>query len=379
MRSPKTDSQTAMKIIHFTGMASYKYGGLERFFVKLVQVSQNQKHIFVYNSTPKSSEYLEDIAAAGGEIVVIPPQGHIKRFFTMYRFIRQQRPDAVQSYFDLMAAFVMIVAAFLAGVKLRAISLHGLLTTNWKLKLFFKVFGMFATDVISVSNGVKDNIESIAPALAKRNKVLYMGIELSAADVADSGSVRQELNIPNDAIIISNIAFSAPIKGIDILIKAFIEVAQQRKNVYLLQIGSNRNDEFIELLQKSGDQDIIDRVVFLGITDHVAKYLPATDIFVLSSRTEAMPLALMEAAAAGLPAIGSRIGGIPEAITENENGFTFALEDAAALSEKILKLVDEPELRRTFSVNAKKIYQQKFCLTTQAEQYRDFYTKSRSK
>ena len=370
-----------MKIIHFTFMNSKKYGGLERFFVELVKVSQavDIKHIIVYDSVPVSQKYLEDITAAGGEIVILPPQGHIKRFFTVYKFLRRQRPDAIQSYFNVVAGFITFFAAFMLGVKTRILSLHGLFEKSWKLKLFFTVFNWFITDIIYVSQGVKESCCKLITRSESKQNVLYLGIKLDAVETAGSGTVRQELNIPENAIVIGNTAFSDPIKGIDILINAFIKAAAVRSNIYLLQIGSNKNDSFMEILQQCGNKDIAERVIFLGITDHVAKYLPAMDIFVLSSRSEAISLALMEAAAAGLPAVGSKIGGIPEAIIENENGFTFPAADSDALAEKMLLLIDDPALRKHFSANARKLYSEKFRLTGQAEKYRDFYLKKHKK
>lgn len=90
----------------------------------------------------------------------------------------------------------------------------------------------------------------------------------------------------------------------------------------------------------------IDGVELLGERDDVPALLAASDVFVLSSLSEAMPISILEAMAAGLPVVATAVGGIPEVVVDGETGFLVPAEDTGALTDALARLVADPELRR---------------------------------
>ena len=117
-----------------------------------------------------------------------------------------------------------------------------------------------------------------------------------------------------------------------------------------------RNMKGIEY-EKSGEIDRIkDTCINQGINDHVTfrsgfsndeknDLLFGSDIYLLPSYAEGLPISLLEAMAAGLPIISTPVGGIPEVIVEGENGFLITPGDYVDLANKIIKLIETPELR----------------------------------
>src|SRR5204863_7471061 len=97
-----------------------------------------------------------------------------------------------------------------------------------------------------------------------------------------------------------------------------------------------------------------DRVRFLGFRRDVPRLLAASDFFVLPSRTEGLPLCLLEAMAQGLPAIATPVGGVPEVIEEGITGLLTPVEDPAALAEAIRRLAAEPALRARMGAAAQR-------------------------
>ena len=89
------------------------------------------------------------------------------------------------------------------------------------------------------------------------------------------------------------------------------------------------------------------RVELAGDADDVPEQLAGADVFVLSSRSEGLPMSILEAMAAGLPVVATRVGGIPELVDDGRTGLLVGAGDVDALAEALQRLVDDPELRRT--------------------------------
>jgi glycosyltransferase involved in cell wall biosynthesis len=117
---------------------------------------------------------------------------------------------------------------------------------------------------------------------------------------------------------IGTIANCFPTKGLDILLKSLAnEVSLNRAHVFIIGDGPERKE--LEKLAKK--LNVSDRVHFAGFQNDAQSYLPAFDIFVLPSRKEGLPYAIIEAIAAKIPVVSTMVGGIPELIKNNESGW----------------------------------------------------------
>ncbi|MDP8962201.1 MAG: glycosyltransferase, partial [Actinomycetota bacterium] len=111
----------------------------------------------------------------------------------------------------------------------------------------------------------------------------------------------------------------------------------------LLMVGDG--EEHDALKRQSVRLGIGDRVHITGWTDDVHHFLAQSDIFVLPSRSEGFPLAIVEAMLAGLPVVASRVGGVPEAVRNGETGLLVPKDDPDRLATALQRLIDDPELR----------------------------------
>ncbi|MCD6460213.1 glycosyltransferase [bacterium] len=141
-------------------------------------------------------------------------------------------------------------------------------------------------------------------------------------------------------------------KGHSYLFKSFQKMYANNKNVKLMIIGTGPLKN--ELEQLSVDLGINENTVFLGFLDNPAKYLEQSDIFVLPSLWEGMPVALMEAMACGLPCIASDVGGVGELIDNNISGILVKPKDIDALYESMLRLISSPDERAKLGEGARK-------------------------
>ncbi len=165
------------------------------------------------------------------------------------------------------------------------------------------------------------------------------------ADVSISkDDSRRRMGMPSDAFIFGTIARLVPTKGLLYLIEAFQKVKVQMPSAHLVLLGDGPCKA--ELEQQASDMSCRDSIHFLGHRDNIEHLLRGMDVFVLSSVAEGMPRVILEAMAAGVPCIATKVGGIPEIITNNETSFLVPPMNEEALTEAMIELAKMPEEKR---------------------------------
>lgn len=159
--------------------------------------------------------------------------------------------------------------------------------------------------------------------------------------------IRAGLGLPPEAVLVSMVANFDPDKGHRDLLRAFALLGSEgpagKDDPWLCLIGDGELLEECRELARA--LRIENRVLFLGRRGDVQDLLQASDLFVLNSRTEGMSNALLEAIAAGLPAVATDVGGNPEVIEDGHNGLLVPAGDPAAQAGAIRLLLANPELR----------------------------------
>lgn len=138
-------------------------------------------------------------------------------------------------------------------------------------------------------------------------------------------------------------------KGIGTAVRALSELAQERSDLALVVCGEGQERKHLTELAKA--EDVAAQVFLLGFVPNARAYLPAGDIYLLPSRKEGLPLALLEAGLASLPVIASKIGGIPEVVTDRENGLFMPRGNTRILAKAISYLLEHPDEAARFGTN----------------------------
>jgi glycosyltransferase involved in cell wall biosynthesis len=115
------------------------------------------------------------------------------------------------------------------------------------------------------------------------------------------------------------------------------------------------------------------RVHFLGQREDIPDLLAALDIFVLPSQREGVSLALLEAMAAGLPVIVSRVGGLPEVVTDGETGLLIPPQDPEALAAALARLLAEPDFARNLGEKARRHAEANYSLERLGREINEIY------
>ncbi|TWT80125.1 GDP-mannose-dependent alpha-(1-6)-phosphatidylinositol monomannoside mannosyltransferase [Planctomycetes bacterium CA13] len=158
--------------------------------------------------------------------------------------------------------------------------------------------------------------------------------------------IRESLGLAEQEVVFGIVGTVTQRKGHDLLFAALDDVANQHPNTKLLVIGSwtdtAEDRTFYETLPERDRSSI----QFLGRRDDIAALMQSIDVLVIPSRFEGLGLVILEAMACGKPVIGSRVGGIAETVVDGVTGLLFENEDIAGLRDAMLRLVDDPALRR---------------------------------
>ena len=167
--------------------------------------------------------------------------------------------------------------------------------------------------------------------------------------------MRREFSVPEETKLVGIVARLVPIKNHVCFLEAARVVLAHYDNVRFMIVGDGELRSTLE--QKARDLGIEDRVIFMGFQYNLQKIYAGLDIIALSSYNEGLPVALIEAMAAGKPVISTDVGGVVDLILDGDNGLLVPSNDPKSLAEATLYLLEHPDRRKMMGVaGRKKVY-----------------------
>jgi len=160
------------------------------------------------------------------------------------------------------------------------------------------------------------------------------------------------------------------LKNHALLLQAFAQLKSTHP-LYLWLVGDGELRPAMEQLAR--ELGIAERVHFWGVRSDVADILNAADIFTLPSKYEGNPMAVMEAMAAGLPVVASRVGGIPELVETEQMGILVPVDDETYIAQGLQTLVDDAALRQRMGQAALQRAHERFDIRNTVKEYERLY------
>ena len=358
-------------------------GGAERLMVPLLKhLSRAHFEPFVCAIQSKEGNPIADEIRRLGIPVECLNIKHLRDLDAIPRLLKYLKGiDADLVHTQLEAANILgnLSAKFLRLPSVCTIHILPELDVKTKTRLHQRVewfvLRHFCDRVISVSEEARQYHMDISGTPAGQVTTIYNGIDLSAfADLdhaAQRQAVRQELGIPFDANVLVTVAVLRPPKGIQFMVRALPKILDAHPNTYYLIVGGGSHHA--ALLEEVDQAGVKERVIFAGMRQDVPRLLASSDVFILPTLTEALPTVLAEAMAAQLPVIASRVGGVPEMITDGQNGVLVEPGDVNALAKAAIQLLDQPELRARLAQQGWGTVNQKFSVERQVDQLKELY------
>jgi glycosyltransferase involved in cell wall biosynthesis len=293
---------------------------------------------------------------------------------SLVRLIREHDVDVVHSH-----SLGISVYACLAGLRTRTpvvCTLHGEVDLGRSARhrgIKLGILRRGASKIVLVSNRLRDHLLAESRIPAGRTAVVYNGVDCDRHSGESDRTFRAELGIRDDSFLFGSIGNIRAPKAYDILLRAVAIAVKSNPNLRFAVVGEGSGALLEELLRLRAELGLREIVHFAGFRPDVTVPFRNFDAFVLSSRTEGFPVAVVQAMASGLPIVATRCGGPEEQVTDGVDGLLVPREDPASLAAAMLRVAGDETLRRRLGGAAGVTARTRFSLAKMLESYEEIY------
>lgn len=368
-----------MRVLHLIG--SLKVGGAETVVTTLLRSSDYDRFQYTILILERGP-LMDELAGSPVRVMILP-----FRWLTMplwllktVRRLRALRIDVVHTHLfstDILGR----AAGKLARVPVIVSTYHA--PSTWKQERSVKNFLRRTLDALT-ANCLTDGLTAISHAVfgyqtttgqirGEKLRVITNPVRCHRfrCDAGSRAAMRRELGVFEEERVLINVSSLAPIKGHEYLLRACPLLLDHPGRWRLLLVGDGPlKSELKRVAQSLG---IADRVFFLGQRRDVPDLLRASDVFVMSSLSEGVSMAILEAMAAALPIVATRVGGNVDLIAPGHTGMLVEPRNESALAGAIRHLLDAPQEAALLGCNARHYVRQHHDARLIARQYEDYY------
>jgi glycosyltransferase involved in cell wall biosynthesis len=293
----------------------------------------------------------------------ISPWRDAMALLSLFRLFRCRRFDIVHSV-SPKAGMLAMLAARVAGISHCVhtftgqvwVTRHGL--TRWLLKQADCLLAGLTTQALVDSPSQRDFLIAEGVIAANKAEVIGKGAicgvdgDRFRPDPVARKEIRVSLSIPEDALVLLFLGRLNRDKGLLDLAKAFVELGGRFPQAYLLLVGPDEQDLSAQIDHIG--VSVVERIRHVEFTSEPERYMAAADVFCLPSYREGFGMVAIEAAAAGLPVVASRIYGISDAVVDGVTGLLHSPGDVDAIVQQFSELLSNPVRCREMGSKARK-------------------------
>lgn len=284
-------------------------------------------------------------ASEGHDLVPFAPRSEVDvaSAWRLARVVGMHRPDVVHAHDPHAVAMASMALSFGVGgaapslVASRRVDFHlqRHSFSRWKYRQVARF--------IAASRAIAEILEHDGIPRA-RISVVHDGIDVDKVMRAAAGDLHREFWFPKGSPVLVNVGALVPHKGQRFLVEAMARVRRQVPDAQLVIFGEGELRSALE--QQIRDLELGKHVVLAGFRDDVLSLTKSADLFVMSSVTEGLGSTVLDAMAMGLAVVGTRAGGIPEAVVDKVTGTLVPPGDADALADAVVRVLGDPTARR---------------------------------
>ena len=309
---------------------------------------------------------------------IIHPIDDLRALIRLVGLFRRRQYDVVHCH-SSKAGFLGRIAAFFSGARYVVYTPHCFSF----MAGFGKLVGWFYKSLEFIAGRLTDRLIAVSPfeaelaihsgaALPHQVRTIVNGLEEEEmVEHEVSRALRRELGLPNGCPVVGSIGRLGRQKGYDVFIRAAKLIHDERPDVHFLLVGKGSYESALHDL--ASELKLDDCFHFTGERNDVLDIFPFIDVFVMSSRWEAMPYALLEAMGSGRAIVLTRICGLDKVVENGRSAVIIPPEDQEAIARAVMSLLDDDELRDRLGHAARETALGKYSLANSIKQIEDVY------
>lgn len=303
-----------------------------------------------------------------------------KLCFELYKIFKSIKPTVLHLNSSKLGGIGSVIGRF-SGIKNIIFTAHGWAFNETRpnlqkkfLSILYWISIFLSTKTICVSNQTRSQISHF-PFIQNKLVTIYNGIQSPNFYTRDEARVLLKKINPsldpekNWIVILAELHYT---KGHDLLFQVVDEIKEKLNKYQIVCMGTGEREGKLKALIHH--KNLEKYVYFTGFTSEASRYLKAFDLSILPSRTEALPLSILEAGLAHTNVIASNVGGIPEIITDKVSGFLFEKENIQDLKKTLLNFLEiSSDQKNSMSEILYKNIEENFSLNNMLAQTKDIY------
>lgn len=348
-------------------------GGTQRQVVEYLKFADRNKFTIKIVNLDKGNEILtEEIEELGYEIIGIEHCGffNLSTLCRLIQIFKQEKPDIVHTYLFTADCYGRL-AAKLAGVRVIVSSVRNIdLWQKWHHRLAEKILAYWTDKIIVNAGAIQAYLIDERKIHPDKVTTVHNGIDLKRfLNLRSRQETRREFNIPREALLVGMVGRFSEQKDYDTFFEATEEITDL---VYFVAVGDGPLLNGLRSTVHS--PQLKERIIFTGLRRDTPDLINAMDICILSSHYEGCPNVILEYMACSKPVIASDVGGCAELVINGKTGFIVPHRKPKELSDKIISLVKDAELRKKMGQEGRRRVEEFFDVKVMAKNTEKIYS-----
>ena len=372
----RKDSRSARRPIPILlAVRELSYGGIQRDVTQIathLDFSRFEPHVATYQT---DGLRVEELSHAGIPVLHLPVHSlksptAISAAIEMRRYIREHGIRLVHAY-DASAVFIAPVARALRVPAVLSSTLGNRNLLDLRTRRQVRWTDKIVDTIVVNCEAMRCHMVDDEHVAGDRIELCYNGVDTTRFYPA---AAPKPARIAHASFVIGAVCVLRPEKALGLLQEAFARVRHRKPGMRLVIVGSG--PELTKLEANSRLLGLEDDCVFVPATRSIPEFLRSFDLFVSCSVSEAFSNTILEAMACGCGVVGSRVGGTPELIGNDERGLLFHSGDAGDLAAKLTTLIENESLRREFGTCAVEFARKNLTIEIAAARMAEIYERA---
>lgn len=301
----------------------------------------------------------------------------IRCIMELYKITKKYKIDIVHGHDYKTDPIAYILKILNPKIKILSTA-HGWITNTRQTSIYKWIHLKFLKrfqNIIAVSKATKDLMVR-SGINEERIELLYNGVDENYWDRRNiTDDLKRELSIPDDSLVIGSVGRLGEEKDYFSFLEVAKRVHERIAKTCFVIVGDGKESEKQDLLQYSKKIGVDKYVIFTGYRNDLLRIYNTFNVFLSTSLTEGLPNTMLEAMAMKVPIVATDVGGVSELVDDGISGFLYSVRDVKGISEKIIEIIKNDNLRNKLSIEARRRIETSFSFNRRTERIEAIYKK----